>query len=88
MFIDDAIGGTAASSSLSTLGGLSQAYTVPCNVQFSFSLMVGVQNFVLNTDQLVNKQSDGTCVSGIEGFVDASETRYLVGSRFISTIYL
>lgn len=85
--IHDTINGSALSSA-STLGGLSQAYSIPCDAQFSFGLLVGSQTFVLNPDQLILKQGNGTCVSAIEGFTDSALTQYLVGSRFISTIYL
>ncbi|KAF7796582.1 hypothetical protein EIP86_007763 [Pleurotus ostreatoroseus] len=87
--IHDAINGSSeAPSNLSTLGAASKAFTVPCDAQYSFGLVVGAQTFVVSSDMLVIKQSDGTCVSGIEGFTDTAETRYLVGARFISTIYL
>ncbi|GJE94186.1 acid protease [Phanerochaete sordida] len=85
--IHDTINGSALSGA-STLSGLSQTYSIPCDAQFSFGFLVGSQTFVLNPEQLILQQGNGTCVSAIEGFTDSSLTQYLVGSRFISTIYL
>ena len=86
---DDAIKGSSpAPAGFSTLGAASQAFRIPCNSQFSFGFNVGSQTFVLNPDSLVIQLSDGTCVSGIEGLTDSSQTNYIVGARFISTIYL
>ena len=86
---DDAISGSStAPSNFSTLGSASQAYRVPCNTQYTFALIVGSQSFVLNPDSLLIKQDDGTCISGIEGFTDPSQTQYLIGARFIGTVYL
>lgn len=87
--IDDAIPGSAqAPASLASLGSASQAFTVPCDAQYTFGLVVGSQTFVLNPDSLIIPQSDGSCLSGIEGWTDTSQTEYLIGSRFISTVYL
>ena len=89
LLIDDAINGSApAPADLATLGSASQAFRIPCNTQYTFGLVVGSQTFVVNPDSLINQQSDGTCLSGIEGFTDTTQTSYLVGARFISTVYL
>lgn len=67
---------------------MSQAYSIPCNAQFSFGFVVGTQTFVMSPEQLVLPQGDGTCLSAVEGLVDSGATQYIVGARFISTIYL
>ena len=37
---------------------------------------------------LVQKQSDGTCISIIEGFIDGSVTQYIFGQTWISQLYV
>ncbi|KAI0691389.1 aspartic peptidase domain-containing protein [Cytidiella melzeri] len=86
--IHDAVPGSQLRADLSSLGTLSQAWTVPCNSSYSFGLLVGTETFVVEASALIIKLVDGTCVSGIEGWVSASQTQYLLGARFLSTIYL
>lgn len=85
---DAAIPGATLKKSLSTLGNLSQAWTLPCDSTFSFGLVIGGQTFVLDQSNLVVKQDNGVCVSAIEAWTNSFETQYLFGSRFMSTIYL
>ena len=70
------------------LPGLAQAWTVPCNSTFSYGIIVGSQTFTLDEGDLVLPQPDGSCVSGIEAWLDSTETTYVFGARFLSTIYL
>ncbi|KAI0089296.1 aspartic peptidase domain-containing protein [Irpex rosettiformis] len=86
--IHDAIPGSQLRSDLSSLGSLSQAYTVPCSSSYTFGVIVGTETFTVETSSLIVKQSHGTCISGIEGWTDASQTQYLFGARFLSTVYL
>ena len=86
--IDDAIPGANLRPDLSSLGNLSEAWTVPCNSSFSFGLVVGSQTFTVDESTLVIEQPDGTCVSGIEAWTDSTQTQYVFGARFLSTIYL
>ncbi|PSR83441.1 hypothetical protein PHLCEN_2v5713 [Hermanssonia centrifuga] len=86
--IHEAIPGSNFRPDLSSLGPLSDAWTIPCDATFSFGLVVGSQTFTLNPDNLIITQPDGTCISGIEGWTDSTQTTYLFGARFLSTIYL
>lgn len=69
---------------------MSQAWTLPCNSNFTFRLLIGSQIFALDESILVIDQGldDNTCVSGLEGWTDSFETMYLFGARFLSTVYL
>ncbi|KAF7793596.1 hypothetical protein EIP86_004710 [Pleurotus ostreatoroseus] len=86
--IHDAILGSALSN-LSTLGPPSQGWTLPCNSTFQFDIFVGSQNFTLDQSTLAIDQDLGpnVCMSGIEGWTDASDTTYLLGSLFLHTAY-
>ena len=88
VYSDAAIPGATLSSTLSSLGAASQAWIIPCNSQFTFGFVVGSQTFTLNTESLVIQLGDGTCVSAIESWTDASNNHYLLGARFISSVYL
>ncbi|OBZ79275.1 hypothetical protein A0H81_00178 [Grifola frondosa] len=86
--IHDAITGAVLQSSLSTIPGQSQAWTVPCNTQISFTVNIGSQSFTVDQSILVVPQSDGTCVSVIEAWTSTNNTQYILGARFISQLYL
>ncbi|EKM61519.1 uncharacterized protein PHACADRAFT_248187 [Phanerochaete carnosa HHB-10118-sp] len=85
---DAAIPGAQLQQGISTLGNLSMAYTLPCNTQFTFGLVVGSQTFVLDQSSLIVTMSNGQCVSGIEAWTDPQQAQYMFGSRFLSTVYL
>ncbi len=85
---DDVIPNAALRTDISSLGSLSEAWSIPCNSTFSFGVVVDGQNFTMDQSVLVVELPDGTCVSGIEGWADNSVTTYLFGSRFVSAIYL
>jgi hypothetical protein len=85
---DDAIPGASLQKNLSTLGNLSMAYTVPCNADFSFGLVIGSQTFVLSPSNLIVPMGDGNCVSTIEAWTNPWQTNYAFGSRFMSTVYM
>ena len=85
---DDVIPNATLRTDLSSLGALSEAYSIPCNSSLSFGLVVDSQNFIMDESTLVVELPDGTCVSAIEGWADPTVSTYLFGSRFISTIYL
>ncbi|KAI0796369.1 aspartic peptidase domain-containing protein [Irpex lacteus] len=86
--IHDTIPGSQLRADLSSLGSLSEAYTIPCDSTYTFGLIAGTQTFTVEASSLIVKQSDGTCISGIEGWADASQTQTLLGARFLSTVYL
>lgn len=88
MNADDAIPYSALRTDLSSLGPLSQAWSIPCETEFSFGIIADSQVFTMNQNTLVLQLPDGTCVSAIEGWTDTTVTTYLFGSRFVSTIYL
>ncbi|CAL1697102.1 unnamed protein product [Somion occarium] len=84
-----AIKGSSLQPNLGSLGPtISRAWTIPCDAQFSFGFVVGSQTFTLDHNSLVIRESDGTCVSAIEAWADPNQTKYLLGSSFISSIYL
>ncbi|OBZ80099.1 hypothetical protein A0H81_00186 [Grifola frondosa] len=86
--IHDAIAGAVSQDSLSTIPGRSQAWTVPCNTKISFTVAIGTQSFTTDQSVLIVAQSDGTCVSVIEGWTDTFASQYLLGARFMSQIYM
>lgn len=88
MTLDAAIPGSRVAAGISSLGNASQAWTIPCDTQFTFGFVVGSQTFNLNSAALVIPLSNGVCVSAIEGWVDSGISTYLLGARFISSIYL
>ena len=75
---------------MSTLAGLSQAWTVPCATKFSFDIVAGTQTFFLDESVLIIDQGLGNdmCLSGIEGWTDPSPTLYVLGARFVSAVYM
>lgn len=73
---------------LSSLGTLSQAWTVPCNSTFSYAIVVGDQTFTVAEDELIIQLLDGSCVSAIEAWTDSDQTHYVFGARFMSTLYV
>jgi len=68
--------------------GQSTVYTIPCDSQFVLSTIIGAQVWQVDQTLLVDKQSDGTCVSNIQGWTDTSNDQYLFGSAFLSSLYL
>ena len=88
VILDDAIPNATLRTDLSSLGVLSQAWSIPCDASFSYGLIVGSQTFTLDQNSLIINQGDGTCISGIEGWTDTTVTTYLFGSRFLCTVYL
>lgn len=85
---DTAIQGSTPRPDLGSLGGLSQAWTVPCDTEFSFGIVVGSQTFSMDQSALVVQQPDGTCISGIEGWTDANQIHTVYGQRVIHTLYM
>ncbi|KAI0638835.1 acid protease [Trametes polyzona] len=75
-------------TSMSTIPGQTKAWTVPCNTQVQFTVLIGQQGFTVDQSILVVDQGDGECVSLIEGFTDSSVTQYIFGQTFISQLYL
>ena len=86
--LDAAIPGSQLHTDKGSLGSASQAYTIPCDSKFTFGFVVGGQTFTLDHNALVIPVSGGQCVSAIEGWSDESETTYMLGTTFISAIYL
>lgn len=86
--LDAAIPGSQLQANMGSLGAASQAWTIPCDAKFSFAFLVGGQTFTLDHNSLVIPVSSGQCVSAIEGWSDENETRYLLGTAFISSVYL
>ena len=82
---DEAIKGT---SSKPSDDGQSTIYIVPCDVKFSLATIIGGQTWQVDQTLLVVKQSDGTCVSNIQGWADGNNKQYLFGSAFMSSLYV
>ncbi|KAI8983226.1 acid protease [Trametes punicea] len=85
--IHDAISGSQQTQQ-STIPGETNSWTVPCNTQLQFSVLIGEQRFTVDQSTLVVDQGDGTCFSIIEGFTDPSVTQYIFGQTFISQLYV
>jgi len=86
--IHDSIPGSIAQPAISTLGSLAQTWSIPCNSQFTFGIIVGSNTYTLDTDDLIIHMDDGTCVSAIEAWTSSNLNQYLFGARFMSALYL
>lgn len=86
--IDASIPGASLQIGLSTLGNLSNAYIIPCDAQFSFGIVAGLESFLVDRPNLVLNIGDNQCVSSIEAWSDTSETQYILGFWFLCTVYL
>ncbi|KAM5542196.1 hypothetical protein V8D89_004069 [Ganoderma adspersum] len=73
---------------MSTIPGQTNAWEVPCDTQIQFSVVVGSQQFTVDQSLIVQKLSDNTCISIIEGFTDTSVTQYIFGQSWISQLYI
>lgn len=73
---------------MSTIPGETVAWKVPCDTQIQFSVIVDSQQFTVDQSLLVQKLSDNTCISIIEGFTDSSVTQYILGQSWISQLYM
>ncbi|PSR78711.1 hypothetical protein PHLCEN_2v7300 [Hermanssonia centrifuga] len=80
--------GSSFHNNYSTLGNLSKAWTVPCDTELTFGLVIGSQTFEVDRSILVIDHGNGVCVSGIEGWTNIFESQYMFGSRFLSSVYL
>ena len=76
------------SSSRLANDGQSTVYVVPCDSKFSLATIIGGQIWQVDQTLLIDKQSDGTCVSNIQGWTDTSNNQYLFGSAFLSSLYV
>ncbi|KAH8106742.1 hypothetical protein BXZ70DRAFT_1060855 [Cristinia sonorae] len=87
--VDDAIPGSQIRPSVSTtMGSLTQSWSVPCDADFTLDVIVGSQAYKMDRRVLVIDHGDGTCSSGIEAWADAGVDQYLLGARFMSTVYM
>ena len=84
---DDTISGSQLVQK-STIAGQTVSWEVPCNTAVQFTVNIGSQQFTVDQSLLVQKQSDGTCISIIEGFIDGSVTQYIFGQTWISQLYV
>ncbi len=73
---------------MSTIPGETVAWEVPCDTKIQFTVTVGSQQFTVDQSLLVQKLSDNTCISIIEGFTDSSVTQYIFGQSWISQLYM
>ncbi|CCM01437.1 uncharacterized protein FIBRA_03489 [Fibroporia radiculosa] len=86
--INAAISGSSLQTGLSSLGNQSQAWTVPCDAQFTFSVVIGSQTFSIDQSALVIQLGNGVCASGIEAWSDQTVDEHLLGALFIQQFYL
>lgn len=86
--INAAISGSSLQTGLSSLGTQSEAWTVPCDAEFSLTVIIGSQKFTLDQSALVINLGNNVCVSGIEAWTDTSIDEYLLGALFIQKFYL
>ena len=63
-------------------------YSIPCDTDFTFTVLLSGHGYVLTTETLVIKAADGSCTGAIEGWMNPTAGNYLLGSRFISTVYV
>ncbi|EJD04479.1 acid protease [Fomitiporia mediterranea MF3/22] len=65
-----------------------QAWSLPCNTKLSVAFTFSGQSFPLDESQLIEQQSDGSCIGTIKAWPDSSVTNFMLGSNFISSLYL
>ncbi|KAI1790434.1 acid protease [Ganoderma leucocontextum] len=87
LLIHDAISGSQLVQ-MSTIPGETVAWEVPCDTKIQFTVTVDSQQFTVDQSLLVQKLSDNTCISIIEGFTDESVTQYIFGQSWISQLYI
>ncbi|KAF8213763.1 aspartic peptidase domain-containing protein [Mycena galopus ATCC 62051] len=63
-------------------------WKLPCDSQFTVTVVFGSLSTSLDQSVLVVKQADGVCVGVLQEWIDATATEYLLGSPFIAGIYL
>ncbi|ESK90247.1 aspartic-type endopeptidase [Moniliophthora roreri MCA 2997] len=78
-----AIPGSSPHLTLST----STAYSVPCDAKMKLTLVFGELSVSLDERKLVRRAQD-TCYGTIEEWASPSANEYLLGSTFVSSIYL
>ncbi|KAF9014921.1 hypothetical protein BDQ17DRAFT_2907 [Cyathus striatus] len=76
-----------ADANKSGISATSYLWSVPCQTRMSLTVTFGAQSFSINEDYLV-QNLNGSCWGSIEGWSDENETLYLLGSAFVSSIYL
>ena len=84
---DDTISGSQLVQK-STIAGQTVSWEVPCDTAVQFTVNIDSQQFTVDQSLLVQKQSDGTCISIIEGFTSPDVTQYILGQSWISQLYM
>ncbi|KZT42754.1 acid protease [Sistotremastrum suecicum HHB10207 ss-3] len=67
--------------------GLFTQWTIPCGTQLTWAISVQSTPFIVPSSTLVI-QNGTTCVGAIVGWTDPGATTYLLGSSFISAVYM
>ncbi|KZS97478.1 acid protease [Sistotremastrum niveocremeum HHB9708] len=62
-------------------------YTIPCDTQLTFAININSTPFILPSPTLII-QNGTSCVGAIVGWTDPGTTTYLLGSSFISAVYM
>ncbi|KAF5386536.1 hypothetical protein D9757_005917 [Collybiopsis confluens] len=75
-------------SSRQAPSGPSAAYELPCDAKLSLTLTFGGISTTLTESQLVYNLENSTCIGVLQEWANDNETGFLLGSSFISNIYL
>src|SRR5258706_15250724 len=67
----------------------SLSWTVPCDQELTFSVVIGTSTFRIKKDQLISLDSTGAvCTSLVKGWSDAGVRAYVFGAPFATTAYI
>ncbi|KAJ4473178.1 aspartic peptidase domain-containing protein [Lentinula aciculospora] len=83
-----AIYGTISGSSRQDTLSATTVYTLPCDTQLQLTLIFGTVSVTLTEAQLVQNLGNSTCLGVLQEWTSENVTQYLLGSSFISNIYL
>nr|GAT50355.1 acid protease [Mycena chlorophos] len=70
------------------LTSYTNAWSVPCDAEFTLSVTFGTFTTSLDQASLVVVLQDGLCVGALQEWNEAGITEYLLGSPFIASIYM
>jgi hypothetical protein len=70
-----------------TVQGDSTVWNMPCSSGFSWSVVIGGQTFTVPTSLAMIQRGPFDCEGAIRGWANETQTGYLLGSSFISSVY-
>ena len=65
-----------------------QEWTLPCDTELVLSFVFSDQSFPLDHTQLIQTESDGTCVGAVKANLDSINDSFVLGSTFLSAFYM